>query len=151
MSDDYRVLVTGSRDLTDSHLVHEQLGHALLTAVATRRRMVVVHGACPRGADKFAHAWAKRKQRDGLPVEVEAHPAKNHPTQDFGPWPGCGPKRNNYMVSLGADLCLAFIGLCTSDRCVQASAHGSHGSSGCLAAAKAAGIRVVRWDLWLES
>lgn len=66
----------------------------------------VVHGACHLGgvdqiAAEIAHGWG---------WTVEAHPAQGHPTQDFGPWPAAGPRRNAYMCSLGADVLLAFPG-----------------------------------------
>jgi hypothetical protein len=49
------------------------------------------------------------------------------------------------MVSLGADLCLAFIGDCTSPRCDIEGEHPSHGATGCASLAEAAGIPVRRF------
>lgn len=132
-TDTYRVLVTGSRDLTDGYLVREQLGH------------------CRTGADAIADMWVTRMKLNGWPVEVERHPAQHHPTESFGPWPACGPIRNSHMVSLGADECLAFVGKCTSDRCQRKTPHGSHGASDCASKAAKTGITVKRWDLWRAS
>lgn len=145
--DTYRVLVTASRDLTQRQLVEEQLTHCLDTALALQRRLVVVNGECPKGGDAMANEWVDRLKAV-WPIDKETHPAQNHPTQNFGPWPACGPKRNNFMVGLGADECLAFIGPCTSDRCARKTPHGSHGASGCANAAARAGIPLKRWDLW---
>jgi hypothetical protein len=144
----YRVLVTGSRDLTARDLVEKQLSVCLARAMHEEKVLVVVQGGCPGGADLFAHEWAGYMLMRGFPVVVEGHPAQNHPTQDFGPWPHCGPRRNNYMVGLGADECLGFIGPCTKRNCARRAPHGSHGASGCAAAARRAGIPVKRWDLW---
>lgn len=144
----YRVLVTASRDLTDRKLVWDALDRVLPTALYVGRRLVVVHGACPTGGDKFAADWGYAMRDAGEPVDVERHPAKNHPTQDFGPWPGCGPRRNAYMTGLGAAECLAFIGPCTSIRCRRDYPHGSHGASGCADLAERVRIKTTRWDLW---
>jgi hypothetical protein len=60
---------------------------------------VIVHGACPTGADAMADEWAA----------VNYIPAERHPAQwdQFGK--GAGFRRNQEMVDLGADICLAFI------------------------------------------
>lgn len=50
----YRVLVTGSRDWPTPETVWAALNDIRDEALITDRRLVVVHGACPRGAD--AHA-----------------------------------------------------------------------------------------------
>lgn len=145
--DTYRVLLTASRDLTQRTLVEEQLTHCLDTAMALGRKLIVVNGACPDGGDAMGNEWVDRLKHQ-WPVDKEPHPAQNHPTQNFGPWPACGPRRNNYMVGLGADECLAFINACSSPRCQRKTPHGSHGASGCADAAARAGIALKRWDLW---
>lgn len=89
--------------------------------------MTFVHGACKTGAD----AIADRLLREwGFADSIEQHPAEKHPTQDFGPMPGAGPRRNAYMVKLGAWLCLAF-------PCVR-----SKGTRGCIELAWTAMIPV---------
>lgn len=134
-----RILVTGSRDWADPRVIGQWLMYYSYR-VHEASDLVVVHGACPIGADQMADDWAGI-----LGLTVEAHPAKGHPTQDFGPWPGAGPNRNRYMVSLGADLCLAFISECTSPRCGRVDSHYSHGASGTAALAAASGIMTRRF------
>lgn len=59
---------------------------------------VIVHGACPKGADAMADALAKQ-----WGVTVETHPA------DWGlHGRRAGFVRNAEMAELGADVCLAF-------------------------------------------
>jgi hypothetical protein len=139
MTAPYRILVTGSRDWTDMELVHA----ALATAVYQNVPAVIVHGACPTGADAQASWWTRTHRVIGL--TEERHPARRHPTEDFGPWPGAGPRRNAHMVRLGADIALAFIGPCTKPGCRKPRPHGSHGATGCADMAEAAGIPVRRW------
>ncbi|WP_031514818.1 DUF2493 domain-containing protein [Streptomyces sp. NRRL F-5123] len=115
----YRVLVTGSRDWHQPVSIEIALTSLLLT----RRHITVVHGACPRGADAMAHAWATTRG-----IEVEPHPAD---WQQHGK--AAGFRRNAEMVNLGADLCLAFI------------RNSSRGASHTAALADAAGIPVRRW------
>ena len=118
---DYRVLVTGSRDWDDA----ATLRMALIDAVADRpggTEPVIVHGACPRGADAMADTWA----RDYL-IQAEPHPAD---------WDrhgkAAGFRRNAEMVALGADRCLAFF----------KQGAGNKGTEHCARLAEAAGIRV---------
>ena len=114
----HRVLVTGSRTWTDEEAIAEALaghwhdGNALL-----------VTGACPRGADEIAERiW---RSRGGL---VERHPADWRTGRD------AGMRRNADMVSLGADVCLAFI------------RDGSPGATQAARLAEQAGIPVHRFE-----
>lgn len=96
-----RVLVTGSRDWPDISAVFEALSLLYEDGVP----FVLVHGACPTGADAMAQEWADEMNRMGYSVEVEDHPADwNGPRKR-----GAGFARNAEMVKLGADRCLAFI------------------------------------------
>jgi hypothetical protein len=138
----YRVLVTGSRDWTNEELVRHQLTRAWLTV---KGPFVVVTGGCPTGADWMASDWvANMLEAEMGDVREEEHPAQNHPTEYFGPWPGAGPRRNAHMVGLGADIALAFIGPCTKPNCRRPQPHGSHGASGCADLAEQAGIPTRR-------
>lgn len=86
-----RILITGSRNWSDRETIQNAL------KPFAYHDAVLVSGACPSGADAIAEeiweAW-------GFPVE--RHPAN----WSFGK--KAGPKRNQQMVDLGADLCLAF-------------------------------------------
>jgi len=139
MADAYRVLVTGSRNWPTAQTVASALNdiHDRLTP---GRALVVVHGACKTGADFDAHAWCLRRQHLGDPVLEEAHRADWITHRQ-----AAGPIRNQLMVSLGADVCVAFIGPCTSPKCHRSEPHGSHGATGCADLAEQAGIPVKRW------
>jgi hypothetical protein len=119
----YRILVTGSRDWDDYDLVRDALTMAIYQNVPA----VIVHGACPRGADAIASWWIRRYRFLGL--TEERHPAN---------WQLNGKRagfiRNAHMVNLGADVVLAFI------------KDGSRGASHTAALAEAAGIPVRRWE-----
>lgn len=100
-----RILVTGSRTWTAAGVVDDALLDAWNDAVQLHgagTSIVVVHGACPTGADAYADAWVSRQDRQY--VSVEAHPAD---WKRYGR--GAGPRRNAEMVRRQADLCLAFI------------------------------------------
>lgn len=120
-AEDFRVLVTGSRDWDNAR----ELRGALIRATASRLdSVVVVHGACPAGADAMAAEWAA-----DYGVRAEEHPAD---------WGGYGKQagfiRNAEMVGLGADLCLAF----------YKQGAGNKGTDHCASQAEKAGIPVQR-------
>jgi hypothetical protein len=87
-----RVLVTGSRTWTARHVIAGALREHYAPGV------VLVSGACPRGADAIAEqlwqSWGG---------QVERHPA------DWATGRSAGLERNAAMVAAGADVCLAFI------------------------------------------
>lgn len=58
------LLVCGGRDFKDRNLVWKLLDLMLFD--------VLVHGACPTGADFFADLWAKNRRT----VKVKAYPAE---------------------------------------------------------------------------
>lgn len=89
-----RILVTGSRVWTAATTMRATLAH-WRTAYPDA---VLVHGAC-RGADQLAAGiWSSWH----LPVEP-------HPADWTRHGRAAGFARNRHMVSLGADVCLAFI------------------------------------------
>lgn len=111
-----RVLVTGSRDWRDSWTVEGALYEHMVQGD------ILVHGACPTGADKFASAYWKLQ--GGV---VDAWPAD---WRAYGR--AAGPMRNMAMIDTEPDLVLAFI------------LNGSPGATGCLDLAIQAGLpRVV--------
>ncbi|HQR18333.1 MAG TPA: SLOG family protein [Gemmatimonadales bacterium] len=115
----YRILVTGSREWGDLPSVARELA-ALRRRVDAGREIVVVHGAA-KGLDVTADFAAT-----SLHMTTEPHPAD---------WAthgkGAGPIRNQAMVDLGADVCLAF------------PTKSSVGTWDCVRRANAAGIRVI--------
>ncbi|GAB3448861.1 SLOG family protein [Actinophytocola sediminis] len=91
-----RILITGSRNWN-----HRPTIRAALVQV-WRPSAILVSGACPRGADALCEAcwehWGGR---------VERHPAqwRTRGVLDRS----AGFRRNEAMIALGADVCLAFI------------------------------------------
>ncbi|NEA52379.1 SLOG family protein [Streptomyces sp. SID10815] len=124
----FRVLVTGSRDWPTPSVVWAALNDLLLDTLPTGRRLLVVHGDCPRGADAHAAQWAGVAGQLADTVAVEPHPAD---WRQYGK--AAGYRRNAEMVQLGADVCLAFI------------KDGSRGASHTAQLAETAGIPVRRW------
>lgn len=127
----FRVLVTGSRSWPAPDVVWSALNDAHHEAHAAGRPLVVVHGACPRGADAHAADWAAVARQFTTTVAEERHPADWRPGGTLNR--GAGYRRNTAMVQLGADVCLAFIH------------NGSRGATHTARIAEAAGIPVRRW------
>lgn len=137
-----RVLVTGSRDWPDDYTVEEALNDLESRSARPGDPFVVVHGACPTGADVYASRWVARWR--GYPVDGSEYVTEETHPADWSRGRKAGPERNAAMVALGADLCLAFIGDCTSPRCWKPEKHPSHGASGCADLAERAGIPTRR-------
>lgn len=118
-----RILVTGSRTWTNRNwLSMELISAAAETAGGLEVPVTLVSGACPRGADRIAEELAK-----SWDWTVERHPAD---WKAYGK--AAGFIRNQQMVDLGADICLAFV------------RNGSRGATHCGQAAERAGIP-TRW------
>ena len=138
-----RVLVTGSRDWNDRKAVWLAIFSEYLDANSSDE-FVVVHGDCPTGADRLAREWCEKNQNA---VTEERHSANwdracdescyHKPrTKNGRPYcPMAGHLRNQEMVDLGADVCLAFP---LSD---------SRGTRDCMKRAEAAGIPVVVFEM----
>src|SRR6478609_2748031 len=107
-----RILVTGSRDLTDRSLVVDALCECVVDEMLANRRVdlpasTVVVGDCPTGADLFAREfWQEVIAAPGhleTPDNLDVHVAD---------WDCCGkaagPRRNQAMVDTKPDVCLAF-------------------------------------------
>lgn len=126
--DTYRILVTGSREWDNSAVMEPYLQDAYWYASRMGYTPVLVHGACPTGADQMAdEVWTL-----GTGLEPERHPA------DWSVGKAAGFIRNKQMVDLGAWVCLAFC---------QAGA-GNKGTDHCAGLAEAAGIPVRR--IWSD-
>lgn len=124
----YRILITGSRDWTDRAAIDDNLTAIAAANIFHNRPTVIIHGSCPTGADAMADDWARWHAARNPLIEFERHRAER-----FGPWPACGPIRNQLMVNLGADICLAFV------------KDGSRGASHTAELAEAAGIPTRRF------
>lgn len=114
-----RILVTGSRDWVDAPAVESVLRDVLREFGVHPAQVTVVHGAA-RGVDTIAHQAALR-----LGMRLEPHPAD---WERHGK--AAGHRRNAHMVSLGADVVVAF------------PRGRSRGTRGCMALAVGAGIPV---------
>lgn len=117
-----RILVTGSREWDDPG----EIEHWLSQISYGHREVTLVSGHCPTGADKYAEDFAYEQDWD-----VELHPA------DWLAWgKRAGFIRNQQMVDLGADVCVAF----------RRGNWNSKGTTHCGEAAERAGIPTY----WVE-
>ena len=97
MRQPFRLLLTGSRTWDDTPAIE----HALAAILARHPDgVLLLHGACPRGADAIAAAYAARTPG----YRIEAHPAG---WQRHGR--AAGQLRNAKMIALGAGGCVAFL------------------------------------------
>jgi hypothetical protein len=115
-----RILITGSRDWKDRVVIANAIRQAWIDADKPYR-VTIVHGGA-RGADYIAGEFGKRMRFD-----VEVHEA------DWSAGKRAGYIRNQKMVDLGADICLAFI------------RNESKGATMCAKLAEDAGIPVKYW------
>lgn len=115
----FRLLVTGSRHFLNVSSVDDMLRSITYQYVLTERDVVLVHGDA-QGLDRTAARIAER-----FKWVTEPHPA------DWSRGSRAGPERNQRMVDLGADLCLAF------------PMRGSRGTWDCVRRAFDAGIPVI--------
>jgi hypothetical protein len=116
-----RILVTGSRDWTDSYTVRG----ALLGVAAGVKDVTLISGGCPDGADAIAELVARRQG-----WAIETHVAD---------WDGLGKRagfiRNKAMVESEPDVCIAFV------------KNQSRGASMTVDLAKEAGIPIELYTL----
>ena len=111
-----RILITGSRKFTDLTIIE--------AALLAEGPGTVVHG-CADGTDQLAHQIAMKYRIQGY--TVEPHPAKWRALGD-----GAGRIRDEELVALGADVCLAFFKTGAANR----------GTRDCVGRATSAGIPV---------
>lgn len=123
----YRILITGSRKWTSAKTIRNALIDVRASLNSTGKDgldVVLVSGHCPDGADKMCEDVA-----ESIGWKIERHPAE---------WSKYGKRagflRNEKMVELGADMCIAFI----KDK--------SKGASYTAALAEKAGIHTWRFE-----
>jgi hypothetical protein len=140
MTERRRLLATGSRGWDDA----ETIWRLLKTAWTFDPGMLLVHGACPRGADLLCDVYWDEYLGGG----VERHPADWYPNGRLDR--AAGFRRNEDMARLGAWGCLAFILPCAASACAGRKPdrglpyHGTHGSVHCANFAEDSGIPVRR-------
>jgi hypothetical protein len=102
---EFRILITGSRTWRDFLRIRLALGDVLSEINDPNVIITIVHGACPSGADFLASEWVKLIRHDyRYTIMEERHRA------DWKRYrKSAGYIRNAKMVSLGADIVLAFI------------------------------------------
>jgi hypothetical protein len=122
----FRILITGSRTWDDYDTLKYAIVDLLKEVVEDNPELrkqplywvTILHGNCPRGADRLAHIFASQV----LKCKIEIYEA------DWRVGKKAGYIRNKRMVDTMPDACLAFI----RDK--------SKGATGCRNLAKAAGI-----------
>lgn len=131
----YRVLLTASRGWTDEKTMREAF-LSIAHGQEHQFKVILVHGTA-RGGDTMGESLAKE-----LGWSVERHPAHWHQHDDLCPaWhegedvcKRAGHRRNEEMIKMGADICLAFI----KDK--------STGATACAKGAEKKGINTVRFE-----
>ncbi|MFD3464829.1 DUF2493 domain-containing protein [Streptomyces sp. NPDC058682] len=118
-----RILVTGSRDWDDTQKIELEIFRVLYEMKTPHYQAVLIHGACPTGADALADKYARATE-----MPVIQRPAN---------WAAYGKRagylRNVELIDLGPDICLAFI------------RHGSRGATMTADLAELAGIETRRF------
>lgn len=104
-----RILITGSREWDNHKSIYHRIAevidawimdHPGIDRAKPLGWVTIVHGACPKGADKIADIFSESVLRK----EAEKYPAD---WRVFGK--SAGFKRNLRMVNTMPDVCLAFI------------------------------------------
>jgi hypothetical protein len=146
MSAPLRLLLTGSREVTDRLTVVVALSDACAGMKQGRRQVRLIHGAAPGADSTGARVWKDWVATwPHLFVPAEPHPAAwalcgtDCPTRPHrktrrggGEYcPLAGNRRNKHMVDLGADFC------------VSLAQSWDSGTGNCARLARAAGIPVL--------
>ncbi len=119
-----RILITGSREWVSREQIYLAIFNWVRDNCTEPEEIAIVHGDATGGADRIARDIARSV---GWLTE-EPHPA------DWTGWgKAAGMYRNDEMVALGADVCLAFL------------RGASRGTRHCAGQAAKAGIPVIRY------
>jgi hypothetical protein len=118
-----KILVTGSRDWEDARSIELEMFRALYEVKTPFDHAVLLHGACPTGADALADEYARATGMHVIrrPADWDQHGKR------------AGFLRNVELVELQPDICLAFI------------RNGSRGASMTAQLAEKAGIETRRF------
>lgn len=139
----WTVLVTGSRDWTDVFAVHAALVKQLKVAVRNGKRLHVIHGGHTSGADAITDEWCRSmvgpsvsfqavKAEWNRDCDSNCHHRPRTDTNGNNVCSAAGPLRNQKMVDMSPDVCLAFL-LPTA-----------RGTRDCVARAEKASIPVLK-------
>jgi hypothetical protein len=146
MTERRRLLVTGSRSWGDASVIWR----ALKAAWTFDSDILLVHGACPKGADLLCETYWDEYLGGG---------AERVPVADWYPNGqldlSAGIRRNVKMVTEHGPFwgCLAFIDRCPREACVRKRPdrglpyHGTHGSVHCADFAEDHGVPVKRFGV----
>jgi hypothetical protein len=116
MSGQFRILVTGSRNWGDEGAVYRALSVAV-SECPEGSDPVIVHGACPTGADAMASRYARdygfndepHPASWGAPCRADCKPGHRwHRTTSRNYCPAAGNYRNQEMVDASARMVFAF-------------------------------------------
>jgi hypothetical protein len=140
-----KVLVTASRYWLDRTRVWALLDAYAVEAGVRNEPLEVIHGDCPTGGDWHARLWCEERTAALALADIEVRerrfPAK---WKEFGS--RAGFMRNQVMVDLMPDVCLAFMRLCADVRCPARGDHLSHGAADTVARCLAADIPVRKFE-----
>lgn len=116
----FDVLVTGARNWTDYGLLSAALWDQYRFAFSLGMRMRVIHGHHTEGADAMADRWAVEHAANGVLVERvpadwsrecddDCHHRPRYRRDGTRYCPMAGHLRNQKMVDMRPDICLAFL------------------------------------------
>jgi hypothetical protein len=94
-----RIIITGGRNRAAFDALADEIGYLEGSGeILSGTPVTIVHGGCPTGVDYDA----------GITAETHCFGVESHPADWDRYGRAAGPKRNEEMAALGADLCLAF-------------------------------------------
>lgn len=143
-----KVLITASRDWPDPGKVWQELDDQLRIAVEKNVTLTVIHGDCPTGGDRHAREWVRNRvlwaelYSLGDPLQVQE---LRYPAQWVRYGRRAGFVRNQVMVDLMPDVCLAFVMPCR--KCPRRDVHSSHGAADTIMRCESWGIPVREFRL----